>query len=319
MTFNAFNNFIDIAKNAGITHIIIHFILCDLNNNLIYNGTVNSWKNYTNMERQSLVNKMENYGITLMASFGGEKNFLNIFVEDLVNDLIEWMIINKIYGIDIDIGQLTINDLDNDKKRNSVINYLGSLSQKIKIMGQQLGFYIHISHAVLPEYFNGPKEIYVTNNSFKNIYNTIEQLYGNYIDFYNVKYYDTRRYSTYDNMFVNDDITPGTAVLQLINANQVNPIFFPIPEFKIVTGKPSDPGNTDSTKFIKLYSTNSRDKTTFSGFIKQNNQASSNIKLQKWFSSGGIMIWEYKNFYNGDLDTSNEYNNQIITLFTNFK
>ena len=31
------------------------------------------------------------------------------------------------------------------------------------------------------------------------------------------------------------------------------------------------------------------------------------------------MIWEYKNFYNGELDTTNEYNKQIIDLFAGFK
>ena len=342
MTAGSFNYFIDVAKNAGITHIIIHFIVCDLNNTkLTFNGTVNAWENYTTTERQSLINKMNSYGIVFMASFGGVSSFLNSFVqifnsskyknsETLANDLIEWMIINKIYGIDINIDKL-INtfkdDLNTETQRDNIINYLGSLSQKIKMKGQQLGFYIHISHAVLPDYFNGPTGTYEVNSKWKNIYNDIEKIYGNYIDFYNVKYYNLNIYTSYNNMFINDDRTGGAgnnaAILQLIDANQYNSKFFPIPEFKIVTGKPSQPipdGNPyGPPKFVELINSNSRDTTTFAYFIRQNNQAYSNTKLQKWFTSGGIMIWEYKNFDNGELDTTNEYNKKIIDLFTSFK
>ena len=186
MTANAFNNFIDIANKAGITHIIIHFIVCDLkNNNLTYNDTVNSWQNYTSAEKLSLVNKMNNYNIILMASFGGDTSFINGFneifdspdyknSENLANDLIEWMIINKIYGIDIDIGKN--NDITDTyiPYRDKIANYLGFLSQQIKIMGQKLGFYIHISHAILPRFIRQPfHELGSGEKSYINIYNNL--------------------------------------------------------------------------------------------------------------------------------------------------
>ena len=137
MTFDAFNTFIDIAKNAGITHIILFSIVCSLKNNvnkdnLTFIGTVNNWQNYTNIQKTSLINKMNNYGIILMASFGGVLSFKDGFEQiynspnykdykNLANDLIEWMILNKIFGIDFNIESLPgkLDDAEQSKMINS--------------------------------------------------------------------------------------------------------------------------------------------------------------------------------------------------------
>ena len=333
MTVNSFNYFIDIAKNAGITHIVIHFLLCDLNNNkLTSNGTVNAWQNFTNAERELLVNKINGYGIVLMASFGGNDSFPNGFneifnsnyknYEILANELMEWMILNKIYGIDIDIGKNSDITDTYIEYRDKISIYLGLLSTKIKIMGQQLGFYIHISHSILPQFIRQPYHEYGTRgpgSAYTNIYNNLENNYKSYIDFYNIKYYDTDLYYSYHTIFIDDVDTINvkgniTAVSQIIGTG-----FNQIPDFKIVVGKLSEPPSNDSSEFIKLYSKDSRDTSSFNYFIKKNNMMDSNPKLQKWFTSGGIMIWEYKNFDNGELDTTNEYNKQIIDIFTGFK
>ena len=335
MTFDAFNTFIDIAKNAGITHIILFSIVCSLKNNvnkdnLTFIGTVNNWQNYTNIQKTSLINKMNNYGIILMASFGGVLSFKDGFEQiynspnykdykNLANDLIEWMILNKIFGIDFNIESLP-GKLD-DAEQSKMINYLGSVSQKIKEIGQDMGFYIYISHSPLAEYFNGPEKDY-DDGYWKHIYNKIEQKYEKYIDFYIIRYYNNT-YITFDDIFLKDSygkMSPHASVLQLINANQINPDYFKIPDFKIVVCKPSNPNATEPTNgYIELYSTNNIKTNTLGYFIYKCQLIGTDPKLDKWSLVGGISIWKYSNLDNGDLDTANKYNSQIINLFTKFK
>ena len=154
-------------------------------------------------------------------------------------------------------------------------------------------------------------------------YNKIEQLYGSYIDFYNIQYYNQGNiYTDYNSLFIKDGPNDGTgfnaAVLQLINANGVNTLYFPIPDFKIVVGKPNNPLEVSNTQgFINLYSNNKND-LTMNNYVNMT-KTSQDKDLQNWYKYGGIMIWIYKNEDNGTIKINDPNNTHTINYFTSTK
>ena len=332
MNYDTFENFIDIAHNSGITHIILEFIVCAPPlEKLTYFDTVTEWQNYSDTQKTTLINKMNKYGITVMVSFGGATSFMDglekVFNSKysnsatLANELVDWMYKNKVTGIDLDIEHLPREW--SDEQNSKIVNYLGSLSQNIKKRGKELGFYIIVSHAPQTPYYNGPMNRQYYGGQWGYTYNKIEQLYGAYIDFYNIQYYNQGNiYTDYNSLFIKDGPNDGTgfnaAVLQLINANSVNALYFPIPDFKIVIGKPNNPLEVSNTQgFINLYSNNKND-LTMNNYVNMT-KTSQDKDLQNWYKYGGIMIWIYKNEDNGTIKINDPNNTQTINYFTSTK
>ena len=330
MNYDTFDNFIDIAQKCGITHIILEFIVCaDPFNNLTYFDTVKEWQNYSDVQKTTLITKMNKYGITLMVSFGGATSFpqqtggfKKVFDSKysnssiLANELVDWMYKNKVYGIDLDIENLPMGWSDAENLK--IVNYLGSLSQNIKNKGKELGVYIVVSHAPQTPYYNGPSNRQYYGGQWGYTYNKIEQLYGAYIDFYNLQYYNQGNiYNDYKSLFIEDGPNSfNAAILQLINADIVNPLYFPIPDFKLVVGKPNNPKEVPPTAgFINLYSNNKSDLSMNNYIHMTANDP--NKQLQNWYKYGGIMIWIYKNEDNGTIKTNDPNNIQTIQYFTN--
>ena len=215
---SGFIDFIKIAYNAGITHIILEDILLDDNtyNTLNFYDSVLAWTKYSNDEKIMLVEQMNNYNITLMVN-------MTIYIDTLINknykysnsktlaeDLISWMHINHIGAINLRIHYKNYFPTD----YSEISEYSGSLSKYIKLLGQEKEKYICISHESIPLYYIGN--------------NIIEKLYGEYIDFYNINY---NGFYNYEDIFIKT-----YSVLQLINANKLNPSYVNIPDFKIVVG-----------------------------------------------------------------------------------
>ena len=221
---SGFSSFIDIAHNAGITHIILAFIQCMDYQTLTFDYSVETWANYSDSDKTMLLNKMNGYGITLMVSLGGANSFPDVSVlangnykysnpKTFANDLMDWMYKNKVMAIDFDIEHLK-GWIDNTK----TAEYLGSLSKYVKLRGKELGRYICVSHAPQTPYFN--------SGAWAHVFNQIEELYGDYIDFYNIQYYNQGNVNrTYNTIFVQDDGESNAAVLQLMNANKINSSF----------------------------------------------------------------------------------------------
>ena len=323
---SGFSDFIDIANEIGITHIILEFIICDDNATLKFIDSVKTWSDYSDADKVKLLKKMNNYGMTLMVSFGGSNSFTDNFYllskkfkysdsKVLANDLIDWMYTNKISAIELNFDNVPYW-LEN---KTLVLDYFGSLSENIKSIGEKLGEYICVSHAPKTEYFN--------NGGWDGVYNKIEQFYGRYIDFYNVKYYDKtpndssypNRYISYDTIFIKDNFRADASVSQLINSSLLNTSFYNIPDFKIVVGKSvinEEPNSYYYTNgYITLYSRTNND-IYFNNMINKNNLSSTSKILKEWYISGGVSIWLYVTKDN-NMDKTGSNNFQIINFFKN--
>lgn len=323
MNYDNFNIFIDNAINNGITHIILEFIILKLNNNgtndsLTFADTILNWTTFTSSQQSTLLNKIRNANMQLMASFGGATSFTDGFQQilnspnysdpnTLANDIVNWLYINNIPAIDLDIEFIPpVNVYPNTI---NLINYLGELSSCIKNLGNiQFGYYPIVSHAPQTPYFNG--------NYYNYIYNQIEQLYGSSIDFYNVQYYNQGNYSytSYNSIFTLDTDF-NASVSQLINANEVNILYCNIPSYKIIVGKPSNQNDVSiENGFIYLYSTDSTYTATMTNYVNINS-TSEYSDLVSWYTNGGIMIW----IYDIQQNTSYYSNSQLLSYNYNVK
>ena len=77
--------------------------------------------------------------------------------------------------------------------------------------------------------------------SSENLYYIVEQNFGNYIDWYNIQYYNQGTYSQESQVFTNDNYY-SASVYQLQIANNVQGLT-PFPPKKIVVGAGTDSGS----------------------------------------------------------------------------
>lgn len=323
--YNTFDSFIDTAKSNGITHIILEFILLILNNNgtpdqITFADTAQSWMNLSSDQRTTLLNKIRNNGMQLMVSFGGATSFMPGFQDVLNspnywdpqvlgNDLANWMFTYNCPAIDLDIEHIPTIGTYSDTL--NLVTYLGELSETIKNKSNELfGYYPILSHAPQTPYFNGTS----TYSNYGYIYNQVEKLYGQYIDFYNIQFYNQGNYAytTYDGIFIQDD-SFNASVLQLIEASSISALYTPIPTNKIVVGKPSNENEVSiENGFVYLYSTDPTYPQTMAQYV---NSTETDARLGDWYTVGGNMIWIY---LTGQQD--NYYpNNQLLSYFNSTK
>jgi hypothetical protein len=330
MTYDQFNSFIDICKTNGITHIILEFILFGSNfsvqdgnwGGLEIADTFHSWANFTTDQKQYLINKINKYSITLMASFGGATSFGNFTgskyfgfqytwqnpnskyyivtggkydsieksATALGNDLADLLTSNNIEGIDFDIENIPNIGTYKGGPYSDIYNYLGFMSKAAKENGITT-----VSHAPQTPYFY-PQ----TDGSWPQLYYNVEETYGEYIDFYNIQYYNNGAYSSELELFTNDERFQAS-VNQLITANDVQGLI-KIPTNKIVLGKAVD----------AAWPRNSLDWTDLTKYV-QNQKTSLNQNLVNWYKTGGVMTWLYR------LDSNQETNQYLLTYFNTLK
>ena len=325
MTYDQFNSFIETCNKNGITHIILEFILFGSKytlpdgkwDTIETSDTFNLWTKFTTDEKEFLIGKLKLNNITLMASFGGETSFgKNGFqytwqnpnskyyigprnfnsIEDSATalgiDLANLLINNNIAGLDFDIEMIpTISSYTSTY--SDIYKYLGFMSQAAKAKGITT-----VSHAPQTPYFY-PQ----TSGSWPQLYYNLEKEFGQYIDFYNIQYYNNGDYSSQDALFTNDTKFQAS-VNQLITANSVTGLN-KIPANKIVLGQAVDaswPGSIQQN-WENL------------GIYVKNQQNSLNLNLLEWYNTGGVMAWLYILDTNQDPQT-NQY---LLTYFNTLK
>lgn len=304
---------------------------------------VDIWTKFTPSQQIDLSNKIVQNGIVLMASFGGATSFGNFAgskyygfqytwqnpdskyyigkynnsiqesATALGNDLASLLLSNNIKGIDFDIesipvsqsGQIIPSNLG-DLKRYSknlkssyngnyddIYNYLGYMSKAVKDKGITT-----VSHAPQPPYFYP-----FLSGSWKQLYYNVDKYFGQYIDFYNIQYYNNGDYNSQSLLFT-DDTYFDASVNQLITANNGEPVGLnTIESNKIVLGEAIDanwPGD------------NKQNWLDLTGFV-QNQRNSSNSNLAKWYNVGGIMTWLYR------LDSTKDTNSYLLSYFNTLK
>jgi len=187
-------------------------------------------------------------------------------------------------GINLDIQDIGLNlNSVTLSQTTDVIAYLGYLALYLK----------NIGGSVFIVTFSPNANQFTTVVSA--LYSTLEANYGNYINFYNIKYYDTTSdYSKSNNMFVSD-LTNFCSVNQLITLG--------IPSKKIVAGL-SIEGKQGAVSWPSTKFTNWDDASN--NFIT-NNALSAPDNLKNWFSdnkntAGGAMVYMGVSQLNGNDD-----------------
>jgi len=320
MTYQNMSDFIDVAKSNSITHILLEFVTLGVGNNWS-NGpqfvdTVANWINdFSDSERNTLTNKLKEANIKLGVSMGGATSFNGDFSYTWTNQLSPYYIdgtnITNIessatkFGIDLaNIAKncgLSYVDLDIEHiptvstypNYEDISNYLGYLSKAIK---ENLNDGI-VSHS--------PQSPYLypyTNGNWKNLYYMVEQNFGEYIDWYNIQYYNQGTYSQESQVFTDDDYY-SASVYQLQVANNVQGLT-PFPPGKIVVGCGTDSG---SGLCKNVSNTSGPSWETLTTWI--NNQK--NNQNSEWYNNGGIMTWIY------GISSDMGYNNELIAFWNN--
>ena len=313
-------DFIDIAKDNGITHILLEFITLGVNNDwssgLKLVDTVSNWINdFTDTDRNNILNKLKESNITLGLSMGGATSFNGDFSYTWTNQFSPYYIdgtnITNIessatkFGIDLaNIAKncgLSYIDLDIEhiptvstyQNYDDISNYLGYLSKAIKE---------NLNNGIVSHSPQSPYLYPYINGNWKNLYYIVEQNFGNYIDWYNIQYYNQGTYSQESQVFTNDNYY-SASVYQLQIANNVQGLT-PFPPKKIVVGAGTDSGsglckntsNTTGPNWITL--------TTWIDNQKNTNN-------NEWFNNGGVMTWIY------GINSTMGYNNDLITFWKN--
>lgn len=154
-------------------------------------------------------------------------------------------------------------------------SWLGKLSKSIKDINPAF----IVTHAPQTPYYH---------SDFGNIYNLIEQNYGNYIDFYNIQYYNQGPASYYDTagQVFESDSAYHASVNELVAAG--------ISANKIVVGKPipSEDYTPNPAGYLNLWSNTS--ETTMTTMVQSAFQ-STTLNVQAWTGQGGIMCWFWQN------------------------
>ncbi len=312
-------DFIDIAKNNGITHILLEFITLGVNNDwssgLKFVDTVSNWINdFTDTDRNNILNKLNESNITLGLSMGGATSFNGDFSSTWTNQISPYYIdgtnITNIessatkFGIDLaNIAKncgLSYIDLDIEhiptvstyQNYDDISNYLGYLSKAIKE---------NLNNGIVSHSPQSPYLYPYINGNWRNLYYIIEQNFGNYIDWYNIQYYNQGTYNQESQVFTNDNYY-SASVYQLQIANNVQGLT-PFPPKKIVVG-----GGTDSGSGLCKNTSNITGPSwsTLTTWIE--NQKYTN---NEWFNNGGIMTWIY------GINSTMGYNNELITFWKN--
>lgn len=323
MDYNSFNSIIDLCKTNGVTHIILEFIILRGNlSTLEYFDTINCWKNFSYNERQTLLNKIRDNGMQLMASFGGATSFTDGFQlildsptysnpSTLATDLVNFCYDYNIPAIDLDIEHYPTTSVYPDT--SNLVEYVGILSQQIKLKSsEKFGYYILLSHAPQTPYFN--------NDTWGYVYSQIEQKYGSYIDFYNIQYYNQS--SNSNDIYINyvqifkDDPYYNASVRELMNAQSINVKYANIPSYKIVIGKATKE-ETYSGGYVPLFSSDASITNTMSRYVESTKYESGqeNADIIEWNSQGGIMCWVYK----AEQGNNYSYNIEILNYFNYVK
>ena len=136
ITYTQLFDFINLAGNSKITHILFEFITLEYTNTtdkntiytLKYYDTVSSWYNFTSDQRTTLINKAEEYVIIFGISFGGATTFdanngllgflksISIYTapEILANELLTYTTTTSLTYIDLDIEHINSSVSDDD-------------------------------------------------------------------------------------------------------------------------------------------------------------------------------------------------------------
>ena len=313
-------DFIDIAKNNGITHILLEFITLGVNNDwssgLKLVDTVSNWINdFTDTDRNNILNKLKESNITLGLSMGGATSFNGDFSYTWTNQFSPYYIdgtnITNIessatkFGIDLaNIAKncgLSYIDLDIEhiptvstyENYDDISNYLGYLSKAIKE---------NLNNGIVSHSPQSPYLYPYINGNWRNLYYIIEQNFGNYIDWYNIQYYNQGTYSQESQVFTNDNYY-SASVYQLQIANNVQGLT-PFPAKKIVVGAGTDSG---SGLCQNTSNTTGPSWNTLTTWIDNQKNTNNN----EWFNNGGVMTWIY------GINSTMGYNNDLITFWKN--
>jgi chitinase len=162
-----------------------------------------------------------------------------------------------------------------------------------------------VSHAPQTPYFYSNSQ----TQSWAGLYYLVEYYHGDYIDFYNIQYYNNGDYTTENTIFVTDESPDWcAAVLQLANTGftyttTLTTQTIKIPVHKIVVGKATDanfPGNNESNW------------NSLTGFVNDQ-KISTYSTLREWYNTGGIMVWVYRT----DTQPPPTINSYVLTYFFN--
>ena len=332
MNVQSMTDFVSVAKENGVTHILLEFITLGVGNNwsngLQLVDTVSNWINdFSDSDRNSILNDLNNANIKLGISMGGATSFggnfsliwtnpqspyyidgTNIVTLEqsafkLGNDLANIAKQGGLSYIDLDIEN--IPTIGMYKNYDDISNYLGYMSKSIKE---------NLTNGLVSHSPQTPYIYPYTNGNWKTLYYTIEQNFGDYIDWYNIQYYNQGTYSEESQVFTND-VAFNASVQQLIVANNVQGLT-PIPAKKIVVG-----GGTDSGSGLCKNSSNTTGPS-WSTLVTWVKNQENNVNSE-WFNNGGVMTWVYginsDMGYNGELKTywnslksSSSFSNNLI-------
>jgi hypothetical protein len=262
-------------KEANITHLILTFITqIDVTKPLseAYSMTL-AYKDLTPANRQLLKDNFilgVSYGgagampAPYSLTFGPGAYYQNqpaLLASDLVTLAGD---INAYYDLDIE---------HIDDQFDACADFLGQVSQALK----QLRPMCQVSHAPQSPYFTP---------YFGNVYMKIYNDYQQYIDFFNIQYYNNGVCNTYSQLFINA-VSGEVAVQQLMNRGMNGS--------KIVVGKPVNQNEGNAGGYIPLVP----DLENIMATAFQNNN------LTSWSQNGGVMIWYYNTQNNPSLDNDN--------------
>jgi len=338
-TYQNFVDYINAAAKAGVTHIILEFILFGASyqgspinwSTIQVSDAVLAWQSFTSTQQIALVDLCNQNHIILMISFGGASSFgdiagsqyigfqytwlnpnskysLNNFsnlqasAEALANDLASMVKSLNITSVDLDIESIpTISAYTGSY--TDISNYLGWLSQYLKQNGITT-----VSHAPQTPYFDP-----LTGGEWGNLYYTVDGTFGQYIDFYNIQYYNNGSYDTEPEFFTNDT-SFNASVNQLITANGGTGAsgILPIAPNKIVLGQAIDTGAWPNLGNPDNWGPNSNSPNTLYDFVLAQ-KTSSTPSLANWYNVGGVMAW----LYQLQLPVSTQSNQDILNYFTN--
>ena len=178
---------------------------------------------------------------------------------------------------------------------DDISNYLGFMSKSIKD---------NLPNGLVSHSPQTPYLYPYSNGNWKTLYYTIEQEFGQYIDWYNIQYYNQGTYSEESQVFTND-VAFNASVQQLLVADNVSGLT-PIPVRKIVVG-----GGTDSGSGLCKNSSNSSGPSWSTLTTWVNNQKDN--ENSEWYNNGGVMTWVY------GITSDMGYNNELITYWNSVK
>lgn len=321
MDYESFNSFVNNSHEKGVTHICLEFaeLLGNLTEVTYTGGTVCAWTEFSASQRDSIINSMNSKNMKLLLSFGGASTFKDVGAQSifssptysdpsiLAQELTNHCVNYRYHGIDLDIEHFPTTTTYNDTDKLAI--YFGQLSQYIKQKSSSiLGYPVIVSHAPQSPYFNGPSDSSLSLYGY--IYSRIEKMYGMYIDFYNIQYYNQgSNYTDYYSIFTNDN-TFKASVLQLIYGGDINSNYQYMDSSKIVVGKGSNLDESAGGGYIPLYISPVTNSNCMAGFVEAA-KYDGNPNVVNWCSVGGIMVW----YYDIQENSTSENNLNVLDYF----